>query len=250
MTGSRGAAVAGADGEAVAEEEERVVMRFPGLRALCTFGVLFCLVNGNGPATAAEAEAAGGDPLTILALGDSLMAGYDLPQGDAFPVRLEEALRTRGYDVSVINAGVSGDTTAGGRARLDWLIGGDPPDAAIVELGANDALRGLPPEEAEKNLAAIIDSLQEKDVAVLLAGMMAPRNMGPDYVRDFDAMYPRLAETHGVLLYPFFMEGVALNEDLLLPDGMHPTAEGVGVMVENILPAVEKLIDRARAPGE
>lgn len=240
-----------ADGED--EAGGKVVMRFPGLRALCTFGVAVCLVNGNGPAGggAALAQEAGGqgDPLTILALGDSLTAGYDLPQANAFPVRLEAALRTSGYDVRVINAGVSGDTTAGGRARLDWLIAGDPPDAAIVELGANDALRGLPPEEAEKNLSAIIQSLQDKGVTVLLAGMMAPRNLGPDYTEAFDGMYPRLAERHDVLLYPFFLEGVALQEELLLDDGMHPNEAGVDVIVETILPSVEALIQRARASG-
>ncbi|WP_404381986.1 arylesterase [Caenispirillum salinarum] len=220
-------------------------MRFPGLKALCTFGLALWLVNGNGPA----AMAAEGDPVTLLALGDSLTAGYDLPQDAAFPVRLEEALRTRGLDVKVINAGVSGDTTAGGLARLDWLISGQDIDAAIVELGANDALRGLPPEDAKKNLDAILSKLKDQGVNVLLAGMMAPRNMGPDYVKAFDAMYPALAEKHDVLLYPFFLEGVAMQEDLLLPDGMHPNERGVDVMVETILPKVEALLKRATAAG-
>jgi acyl-CoA thioesterase-1 len=231
---------------AVAEEAGvMLVMRFPGLKALCTFGLVLGIVNFNGgPVRAAEEGT-----MTLLALGDSLTAGYNLPQDAAFPVRLEEALRTNGHDVTVINGGVSGDTTAGGRARLDWLISGQKIDAAIVELGANDALRGLPPADARKNLDAILTALKDKGIEVLLAGMMAPRNMGPEYVRDFDAMYPDLAKKHGVLLYPFFLEGVALQDDLLLADGMHPNERGVDVMVESILPTVEALLNRAAAAG-
>lgn len=232
------------DADAIDEAGDELVMRFPLLRALCTFGLVFSLVNAGSGGTAAAAES-----VKILALGDSLTAGYDLPPADAFPVRLEEALRTSGRDVRVINAGVSGDTTAGGLARLQWLLEGETPDAVIVELGANDALRGLPPEKAEENLAAILQELKEREIPVLLAGMMAPRNLGPEYVQSFDSMYPRLAERFDVPLYPFFLEGVALQDRYLLSDGLHPNPQGVQVMVENILPYVEDLVDRARQAG-
>lgn len=187
-------------------------------------------------------------PVTLLALGDSLTAGYNLPAADAFPVRLESALRNAGYNVRVINAGVSGDTTADGRARLDWALA-DKPDAAIVELGANDALRGLDPAMAFANLDAILGTLSDRKIPVLLAGMRAPRNMGADYVRSFDGLYPRLAAKWKVPLYPFFLEGVALHPDLTQPDGLHPTAQGVDRIVGAILPQVESLIGpTARAP--
>lgn len=234
-----------ADAEAIDEAGDVLVMRFPLLRALCTFGLVFSLVNaGSGGAAAAA-----GEPVTILALGDSLTAGYDLPPDDAFPVRLEKTLRTRGHDVRLVNAGVSGDTTAGGLARLEWLLSGETPDAVIVELGANDALRGLPPAKAEENLAAILKILQDRGIPVLLAGMMAPRNLGPEYVAAFDGLYPRLAERFDVPLYPFFLEGVALQDRYLLSDGLHPNADGVQVIVDNILPHVEALIERARRAG-
>jgi acyl-CoA thioesterase-1 len=187
-------------------------------------------------------------PYRILALGDSLTAGYNLPQANAFPVRLEAALRDKGYAVQVINAGVSGDTTAGGRARLDWAMG-DHPDAAIIELGANDALRGLDPTQAFDNLDAILDRLSRAKVKVLLAGMLAPRNMGADYAKAFDGIYPRLAAKWKVPLYPFFLDGVALHADLTQADGLHPTAAGVDRIVSAILPSVEAVIgSAAKAP--
>ncbi|WP_343865654.1 arylesterase [Caenispirillum bisanense] len=202
---------------------------------------MFAVVNDGARAQAADAET-----VKILALGDSLTAGYNLPPGDAFPVRLEAALRDRGHAVRVVNAGVSGDTTAGGLARLGWLLDGEAPDAVIVELGANDALRGLPPQKAEENLAAILQSLADRNIPTLLAGMYAPRNLGPEYIAAFDGLYPRLAERFDVPLYPFFLEGVALQDRYLLSDGLHPNAEGVQVMVDNILPHVEALVERAR----
>lgn len=181
---------------------------------------------------------------SIVVIGDSLSAGYGLPGADAFPAKLEVALKNRGHEVRVENAGVSGDTTAGGRARLAWAIGNDP-DAVIVELGANDALRGLDPAKAYDNLSAMLDTLAQKKIPVLLAGMKSPPNMGEDYARDFNAIFPRLAESHDIILYPFFLEGVAGNPALNQDDGIHPTADGVDVIVRNIMPAVEELLKRA-----
>ena len=191
-------------------------------------------------------------PIRILAFGDSLTAGFNLPSGDAFPVKLEAALKAKGYAVQVVNAGVSGDTTAGGRARLEWTLADRPdyaPDYAIVELGANDALRGLDPELTYGNLDAILARLQGRKVKVLLAGMLAPRNLGDAYVRAFDAIYPRLQAKYGVALYPFFLDGVALHPELTLPDGMHPNAQGVDRIVTGILPAVERLLGPPVGPS-
>lgn len=182
-------------------------------------------------------------PLRILAFGDSLMAGYGLPQEDGFVPQLQQALTKMGRDVQVINGGVSGDTTAGGVARLDWMLA-DKPDVVILELGANDALRGLPPEEAKKNLETIILRLKETGARILLAGMLAPRNLGEDYAKAFDAIYPDLAKTHDLALFPFFLEGVATRPELNQGDGLHPTKEGVAVIVENILPHLVALLDQ------
>jgi acyl-CoA thioesterase-1 len=176
--------------------------------------------------------------IKILALGDSLTAGFMLPAEDAFPAKLEKALRAAGYDVIISNAGVSGDTTAGGRARLDWALA-DQPTHAIVELGANDALRGLEPSLAYANLDAILGRLREHEVKTLLTGMLAPRNLGPDYGREFDGIYPRLEAKYGIPLYPFFLEGVALHPENTLADGLHPNADGVDVIVRGILPLVK-----------
>jgi len=182
----------------------------------------------------------------IVAFGDSLTAGLGLPAQDAFPAKLQAALKAKGIDATVANAGVSGDTAAGGLERLDWSVPGDT-DAVILELGANDALRGLEPALAQKALNAILDKLAGRHVPVLLAGMKAPRNLGSDYTAKFDAVYPALAANHRVLFYPFFLEGVAADPHLNQGDGMHPTAAGVEVIVRNILPQVEELIARARA---
>lgn len=177
----------------------------------------------------------------VVALGDSLSAGYQLGPSDAFPVVLEAALKAKGLDVAVENAGVSGDTASGGRERLDWSVP-DDTDLVIVELGANDALRGIEPALTEQALDEIIAQLKERKIGVLLAGMLAPRNNGPEFVAAFDAIYPRLAEKHGVPLYPFFLDGVQGRPDLNLEDGMHPNPKGVRAIVARILPAVEKLV--------
>lgn len=190
----------------------------------------------------AFAAPAWAESTTILAIGDSLTAGYGLEDRHAFPSQLEARLVEEGYDVAVRNAGVSGDTTAMGLARLDWVLGGGEADLVILELGANDALRGQPPRAARENLSRIIEGIREKGIPILFTGMMAPRNMGPDYVEAFDAIYPDLAEKYDLTFYPFFMEGVIDNPELVQDDGLHPTAEGVAVIVDNILPLVTSMI--------
>lgn len=187
---------------------------------------------------------AAGEAITLVVLGDSLSAGYGLPAEDAFPAKLETALRDRGYDIRVENSGVSGDTTAGGRARLGWAIG-DDPGAVILELGANDALRGLEPENAYENLAAMLRELDAKSIPVLLAGMKAPPNMGEEYAREFEAVFTRLDREFDVVFYPFFLDGVAGTPSLNQDDGIHPTAKGVDVIVAKIMPEVEALLKRA-----
>ncbi len=179
-------------------------------------------------------------------LGDSITAGFGLAPEDALPARLEARLKADGFDATVTNAGVSGDTTAGGAARLDWVLG-DHPQFALVELGANDALRGLDPSEAEKNLDRILAGLAAAHVPTLLIGMRAPGNWGRDYQHDFDAIYPRLAEKYHVALYPFILDGVALDPALNQGDGLHPNAKGVAVVVERLAPAVERLL---KGPGK
>jgi acyl-CoA thioesterase-1 len=192
------------------------------------------------PAVAADA------PVRIVALGDSLTAGFGLPREAAFPARLEAALRAKGLAVEITNAGVSGDTAAGGLARLDWSVP-DGTEAVIVELGANDALRGLDPGVTRTALQEILRRLKERRIAVLLTGMRAPPNMGADYARAFDAIFPALAADGGVVFYPFFLEGVAAERALNQPDGLHPTAQGVEAIVRRILPQVEELIARVKA---
>lgn len=189
---------------------------------------------------------ASADPLKLVVLGDSLSAGYQLGAGEGFPEQLQKALREKGYDVDVVNAGVSGDTSSGGLSRLDWSVGPDA-DAVIVELGANDMLRAIPPEKTRENIDTIVSRLKERGVAVLIAGMMAQRNLGDDYAEAFDRIFPEVAKAHDALLYPFFLEGVALDPSLNLADGMHPNAEGVSVMVRNMLPIVETLLKQAAA---
>ena len=196
-------------------------------------------------ASASVANAADG-PIKIVVLGDSLSAGFGLPVEDAFPARLAEALKGKGVAATIANAGVSGDTASGGLGRLDWSVP-DGTDAVIVELGANDALRGLDPNLTKAALDAILRKLADRHIAVLLAGMHAPRNMGADYARDFDDIYPALASTHPVVFYPFFLDGVAADPKLNQGDGMHPNAAGVDAIVARILPQVEELVTRARA---
>jgi acyl-CoA thioesterase I len=177
----------------------------------------------------------------ILAFGDSLTAGLGLPPDEAFPARLEARLNTEGTRVHVVNAGVSGDTTAGGRARLDRALA-EKPDVVILELGANDALRGIDPKIVRANLDAMIAKIAASGAKLLLAGMRAPPNWGEDYQRDFDAIYPELAHAHGVTLYPFFLEGVAMDPELNQPDGLHPNQRGVAALVDRIAPYVARLI--------
>jgi acyl-CoA thioesterase I len=180
-------------------------------------------------------------PYRIVGFGDSLMAGYGLGPGEGFPEKLQAALRKKGHDVVIANAGVSGNTTADGLSRLDWSVP-DGTRLVILELGANDMLRGVAPAVTEQNLDKMLARLKERRIAVLLVGMRAAPNLGPDFAHAFDSVYPRLAQKHGVALYPFFLDGVAANRTLLLGDGMHPNAAGVDRMVERVLPEVEKLI--------
>jgi len=185
-------------------------------------------------------------PVRIVVLGDSLSAGFGLTVQDALPAKLERALKAKGHNVTIENAGVSGDTAAGGLARLDWSVA-EGTDAVILELGANDALRGSDPKTTRASLEAIIRKLKERRIAVLLAGMLAPRNLGPDYAKAFDPIYPELAAAHGLILYPFILDGVAGNPALNLSDGIHPTAAGVDIMVKGLLPKAEELVARVKA---
>jgi acyl-CoA thioesterase I len=213
-------------------------------------GLFVALVSGFGVLAAAPAPAPE-PPVRILALGDSLTQGYGVRTGMEFPAQLERALKAQGLNVSVINAGVSGDTSAGGLARLDWSLTPDQvggrPEVAIVEFGGNDALRGLSPAEMEKNVDAILSRLKARKIPTLLAGMMAPRNMGAGYVAQFDAVFPRLAKKHAVAFYPFFLEGVALDRSLMQGDLHHPNEKGVAAIVARMAPAVAQLVAQAKA---
>ena len=197
---------------------------------------MLCL---SAPLWTAHAQSA---PVKLAILGDSLAAGYGVKPEQAIPARLEAALKAQGRNVAVINHGVSGDTTAGGLQRVDWMLA-DKPDIVMVELGANDALRALDPGEAERNLDAIITKLKAAGVTVWLAGMLAPRNFGPEYTRQFDGLYKRLAEKHNVPLYAFFLDGVAQDPTLNQGDGIHPNPKGVDVIVGRLLPFVTRNLD-------
>ncbi|MFT3732619.1 MAG: arylesterase [Hyphomicrobium sp.] len=205
-------------------------------RAFClllSFAIMAPLVN--------TATAASSRPISIVAFGDSLTAGYGVKTSESFPAQLQMALEAKGHKVTITNAGVSGDTTSGGLERLDWAL--DPkPDAVILELGANDALRGLDPKIPRTNLEKMLDDLKAKGIPVLLTGMKAPNNWGADYTKNFDAIFPDLAKKYDVPLYPFFLEGVALDPSFTQPDGLHPTGKGVAEIVKRILPDVEALI--------
>jgi acyl-CoA thioesterase-1 len=211
---------------------QTIGLRTTRLAGAVLFGLLAC----------AAALPAAAEPLRLLAFGDSLTHGYGLPAGETFPEQLEAALRADGLEVTVINAGNSGDTTAGGRARLDWALA-DDPDVVILELGANDGLRGLDPAATYDNLDAILARLKEADLPVLIAGMLAPPNLGREYADAFNAVYPRLAEKYGVPLYPFFLDGVAMDKALNQSDGIHPNAAGVAEIVQRIKPHVVRLLE-------
>jgi len=193
------------------------------------------------PVPPASAQTPAAKPVKIVVLGDSLSAGLGLSASAAFPARLQKALKDKGIEADMINAGVSGDTTSGGRDRLDWSVP-EGTEAVILELGANDALRGIDPKVTRAALTEILTRLQARKIAVLLCGMLAPPNYGADYSARFNAIYPDLAKTFSVPLYPFFLEGVATNAKLNQADGLHPTAEGIDMIVKNILPAVEAFL--------
>ncbi len=225
--------------------------RWSKVRALAKVSMLAALFNAClmlivAPHAAHAQGGADNNPVRIVAFGDSLTAGYGLQPDQSFPAQLQKALRAKGIAVEVMNAGVSGDTTAAGLQRFDWAVP-DKVDAAILALGANDALRGIDPAQSRRNLDEILKRLKARGAEVLLAGMMAPRNWGDDYVKRFDAMFPELAKQYDALLYPFFLENVAMKAGLNLDDGMHPNAKGVALMVEGIMPQVEELISRAKA---
>jgi acyl-CoA thioesterase-1 len=186
-------------------------------------------------------------PAQVLAFGDSLTSGLGLPVSQAFPARLEAALRQQGIDVHIVNAGVSGDTTTDGLARIDWSLAAKP-DFVILALGANDAMRGIDPKIVRDNLEKIIDKIDASGAKLLLLGMVAPANWGDDYQGAFDAIYPSLAKAHNLPLYPFFLEGVAMVPNMNQPDGLHPNEQGVAFMVDHIAPLVVKMIAAAKAP--
>lgn len=206
------------------------------LKAAAT-AALICLAAGSARAQ---------DVCRIAVLGDSIAAGLGLDPADALPAVLERELQAAGYACTVIDAGVSGDTTAGGLARLDWMLG-DRPTHVVVELGGNDVLRAIPPEATEANLSAIVERLRAEHIEVLLAGMLAPPNLGPDYADAFAAMFPRIADRYGVALYPFVLDGVAAERELNQPDGIHPNATGVALIVERMLPTVRAWLDATGA---
>ena len=211
------------------------------MRPLCILMVFAMLVMGSWPAFSTETE----DAPNIVVFGDSLVAGYQLPQGAGFPDRLQVALTDKGIDAKIIGAGVSGDTTSGGLSRLAWSVP-DGTDAVILELGANDALRGLPPEKTAENLQNMVQQLLDRNIKVLLVGMLSPPNMGEDYAAAFNPIYANLAEKFEIPLYPFFLDGVMTVEGMTLDDGMHPNEKGVDVMVAGIFPLVERLIEDLR----
>jgi len=213
----------------------RVAFRYVSRALLFNAAALLAALMIGAPAAAGKA------PFRILALGDSITAGYGLAQPDSLPARLEAALRQAGREVEVINGGVSGDTSAGGLARLNWMLG-EKPDAVIVELGGNDGLRGLDPQQTYANLDEILTRLGRARVRVLLTGMQAPPNLGREYGREFNAIYPALAERHHCLFYPFILDGVATEPGLNQADGIHPNAQGVAVIVARLVPYVERLM--------
>ncbi len=204
--------------------------------------------NPSPPAQEAAAQpqeaAAIGDGPLIIAFGDSLYAGYQLPQDEGLAPELQRVLRADGVDANVVNAGVSGDTTAAGLARLAYVLDGQPrkPDLVIIGLGGNDLLRGLQPEQTRANMTAMLEILREREIPAMLTGMIAPRNLGPEYVRAFDALYPELARQYGAALHPFLLDGVITNPALMLADGIHPNEAGVDRMARAIAPTVRQAL--------
>lgn len=203
--------------------------------SLLHFIVMVALFAGSGSANAQEKV------INLVGFGDSLMAGYQLAPSESYTAQLEAALKAKGHKVVMTNAGVSGDTTSAGLSRIDWSVP-DGADGVILELGANDALRGIAPEQSEKNLDAMLARLKERGIPVLLAGILAPPNMGGDYAEKFNPIYKRLADKYAVPLYPFFLDGVTTVPGMQIEDGMHPNAKGIAVMVERTLPMVEAFL--------
>jgi acyl-CoA thioesterase-1 len=226
-----------ARGPAIEKDKEVEKMKRTASLLIMLAGLLLAPVHANAAGTQAP---------VIIAFGDSLTAGLGLPQDQSFPAQLEAALKARGTDATVINAGVSGDTAAAGLARLDWALP-DNASAVIIELGANDALQGLPPDGTKQALGKIIETVQARGLPILLTGMEAPPNMGKDYADQFRAIYAELAARYHVLLYPFFLEGSALHDGMTQGDGLHPNAKGVAAIVANILPMVGELLAEVNA---
>lgn len=225
-------------------DEKNISVGYRGVRAAIKVAAAALSVSMSLFVSAALADDSA-RPL-IVAFGDSLTAGYGLEPGAGFPYQLEDALREAGHErVKVHNAGVSGDTSAGGRSRLNWNLSalGQTPDLLILELGANDALRGIAPERTRANIRAILQELSKRGVPVLLAGMLAPPNLGAEYGAEFNAIFPELAAEFEVPLYPFFLEGVAADPSLNQADGIHPTKDGVAIIVQKILPAVQAFVE-------
>ncbi len=210
----------------------------PMLKHMLVWGLLIIAAE---PAFAQSSAASSNAPIKMVVLGDSLSAGYGLAGADAFPAKLQKALKAKGIEVDMTNAGVSGDTASGGRDRLDWSVS-DGTQAVIVELGANDSLRGIDPAVTRTALTDIVSRLRARGIAVMLCGMLAPPNYGADFAARFNSIYPDLAKSSGVPLYPFFLDGVAADARLNQADGMHPTAEGIDIIVKNILPTVEAFL--------
>ncbi|TDI64491.1 MAG: arylesterase [Alphaproteobacteria bacterium] len=207
----------------------RVVLKFKNLGR---FALLLCFWATSWSPVEADPEANGG-PLILVVLGDSITAGYGLAEAEALPVKLEQKLRHDGFKITIRNAGISGDTTAGGRERIDWSVAQDV-DAVLVALGGNDVLRAIPPEETEKNLKSIITQLRQRNIAVLLAGMLALPNYGPEFGEEFNGIYTRLAEEFDVPLYPFLLDGVATDPAYNQADGIHPNEAGVAIIVDRL----------------
>lgn len=207
------------------------------LRLLCYLCVMWLTLMSVKSSAQTET------PVRILALGDSLTAGLGLPPEQSYPAQLEQVLRAKGHAIQIINAGVSGDTTTGGLARLDWSLA-EQPDAVILALGANDGLRAIDPQLTRANMQAILEKLQDRELPVLMLGMLAPPNLGSEYEQAFNAIFPELAEQFDVVFYPFILAGVAAQPELNQADGIHPNAAGVAVMVEQILPYAEHLLEK------